>query len=52
MSTILTEKIHSLTLKFACCKNSFMLCPLVVDKLPFERKLVTLLLWILIKDLE
>ena len=30
-------------LKFACFTNSLKLCPLVVEKLLFDRKLVTLL---------
>ena len=29
------EKNHFLMLKFVCCTNSLMLCPLVVEKLLF-----------------
>ena len=50
MTTIRIEKNHFLMLKFACCTNSFKLCPLV-EKLLFDRKLVTAVVDI-IKDLE
>ena len=52
MSTIRIEKNHFLMLKFACCANSLKLCPLVVEKFLFERKLVTLLSWILLGILK
>ena len=51
MLIIRIEKKHFLTLKFACCTNSFRLCPLV-EKLLFERKLVTLLSYILLMILR
>ena len=43
MSTIRIEKNHFLMLKFACCTNSLKLCPLVVEKLLLDLKLVSLL---------
>ena len=42
MSTMQIEKNHFLMLKLACCTNSLKLCPFVVEKLLFDRKLVTL----------
>ena len=51
MSTIRIEKNHFLMLKSACCTTSLKLCPLVVEKLLFERKLVTAVIDI-VKDLE
>ena len=44
MSAIRIEKNHFLSLKFVCCINSFKLCPLVGEKLLFERKLVSLVI--------
>ena len=43
MLTIPIEKNHFLMLKLSCCANSLKLCPLVVEKLLFDRKLVALL---------
>ena len=43
MSAIWIEKKNFLVLKFACCANNLNLCPLVVEKSLFDRKLVTLL---------
>ena len=45
------EKNHFLMLMFACCINSLKLSPLVVEKLLFDRKLVTAVVDI-VKDLE
>ena len=52
MSSIQIEKNHFLMLNFACCTNSLKLCPLVVEKLLFDRKSVTLLSYILIRILK
>ena len=41
MSAIRTEKNNFLMLKLACSKNSFKLCPLVGEKLLFERNFLT-----------
>ena len=43
MSAIRIEKNHFLMLKFACFANSFKLCPILGEKLLFDRKLVNLL---------
>ena len=52
MSTIRIEKNNFLVLKFACCTNSLKLCPLVVETLLFDRKVVTLQSQILLRILK
>ena len=42
MSTIRIDKYHFLMLKSACCTNNLKLCPLVVEKLLFDRKSTTM----------
>ena len=52
MSTIRIEKNHFLMLKFVCCTNSLKLCPLVVEKLLFDRKFAVLLPLMLVRILK